>query len=73
MSAVNPFIRLDPGDNVVVARADVPAGTLAPGEGVTTLEVARKRQSPGCTRTSGGVGARPERRPTRAPSLFTAR
>src|SRR5262245_10333121 len=29
----NPFTRLDPKDNVVVARIDVEPGTLAPGEG----------------------------------------
>ncbi|HET9651169.1 MAG TPA: altronate dehydratase family protein [Usitatibacter sp.] len=38
MAIPNPFIRLDPHDNVVVARADVPAGTPVPGEGVTTRE-----------------------------------
>ncbi len=37
-SAPNPFIRLDPRDNVVVARMDVPAGTAAPGEGVAARE-----------------------------------
>ena len=34
----NPFIRLDPADNVVVARADVRAGTHAPAEGVVARE-----------------------------------
>ncbi len=34
----NPFIRLDPKDNVVVARMEVPAGTPVPAEGVTTLQ-----------------------------------
>lgn len=33
----SPAIRLDPADNVVVARVDIPAGTAIPGEGVTTL------------------------------------
>ncbi|MGI3170873.1 UxaA family hydrolase [Pseudooceanicola sp. C21-150M6] len=35
---VNPFIRLDPLDNVVVARMPVSAGTPVPSEGVTTLQ-----------------------------------
>ncbi len=34
----NPFIRLDPRDNVVVARMHVPAGTTAPLEGVVARE-----------------------------------
>jgi altronate hydrolase len=34
----NPFIRLDRNDNVVVARANVPAGTFVPGEDITTRE-----------------------------------
>lgn len=34
----NPFIRLDPKDNVVVARIEVNAGTAVPSEGVTTLQ-----------------------------------
>ncbi|WP_235033816.1 UxaA family hydrolase [Pantoea sp. 18069] len=34
----NPFIRLDPQDNVLVARADVPAGLSVPVEGLTTLQ-----------------------------------
>ncbi len=38
MTAPNPFIRLDPNDNVVVARANVAAGTHVPSEGVTTRE-----------------------------------
>ena len=38
MSGPNPFIRLDPRDNVVVARMDVAAGTVAPGEGVAARE-----------------------------------
>lgn len=33
----SPFIRLDPTDNVVVARMDVESGTTVPSEGVTTL------------------------------------
>lgn len=37
MSA-NPFIRLDPRDNVVVARHQVSAGTPAPEEGVTAQQ-----------------------------------
>ncbi|TPG44895.1 altronate dehydratase [Roseomonas nepalensis] len=32
----NPFIRLDPADNVVVARMPVPAGTAVPSEGTVT-------------------------------------
>jgi len=35
---INPFIRLDPNDNVVVARANVPAGTFVANENVTTRE-----------------------------------
>ncbi|MCG6903303.1 MAG: altronate dehydratase family protein [Rhodobacter sp.] len=31
-------IRLDPQDNVVVARRDIPAGAAIPGEGVTALQ-----------------------------------
>jgi altronate hydrolase len=31
----NPMIRLDPADNVVVARRDTPAGTAVPSEGIT--------------------------------------
>jgi altronate hydrolase len=38
MTIANPFIRLDPNDNVVVARMDVPAGTFVASEGVTTRE-----------------------------------
>jgi len=34
----NPFIRLDPNDNVVVARANVAAGTFVAAENVTTRE-----------------------------------
>ncbi|MCR0982364.1 UxaA family hydrolase [Roseomonas populi] len=34
----NPFIRLDPRDNVVVARLAVAAGTAVPAEGVVTLQ-----------------------------------
>jgi len=34
----NPFIRLDPNDNVVVARTAVPAGTAVPSENLTTLQ-----------------------------------
>ncbi len=33
----DPVIRLDPDDNVVVAREDIPAGTEIGSEGVTTL------------------------------------
>ncbi|MBP0447298.1 altronate dehydratase [Roseomonas sp. SSH11] len=33
----NPFIRLDPADNVVVARMPVPAGTPVPAENTVTL------------------------------------
>lgn len=33
----NPFIRLDPLDNVVVARMEVPAGTPVPSENLITL------------------------------------
>jgi altronate hydrolase len=35
---IGPVIRLHPGDNVVVARIDVAAGTFVPGEGFTVLE-----------------------------------
>jgi altronate hydrolase len=35
----NPFIRLDPLDNVVVARMEVPAGTAVPAEGVSTQQL----------------------------------
>ncbi|RVT96591.1 altronate dehydratase [Rhodovarius crocodyli] len=34
----SPFIRLDPADNVMVARMPVPQGTAAPGEGIVTLQ-----------------------------------
>jgi len=34
----SPVIRLDPADNVVVARVDLPAGSLIAGEGITTLQ-----------------------------------
>lgn len=34
----NPFIRLDPLDNVVVARMEVPQGTMVPSESATTLQ-----------------------------------
>jgi len=34
---INPMIRLDPNDNVVVARKDVPAGTFVEDEGFTVL------------------------------------
>ncbi|MEC5406217.1 altronate dehydratase family protein [Paraburkholderia sp. MPAMCS5] len=34
----NPFIRLDPADNVVVARIDVPPDTTVAGEGIVTLQ-----------------------------------
>ncbi|EJM03041.1 altronate dehydratase [Pseudomonas sp. GM102] len=34
----SPFIRLDPKDNVVVARMEVEPGTAVPNEGVTTLQ-----------------------------------
>ena len=33
----SPVIRLDAADNVVVARIEVPKGTVIPGEGVTAL------------------------------------
>lgn len=33
----NPTIRLDPADNVAVARQDIPAGTAIPEEGITLL------------------------------------
>lgn len=38
MEATNPFIRLDPLDNVVIARREVPAGTAVPAEGLTTRQ-----------------------------------
>jgi altronate hydrolase len=38
MPIANPFIRLDPQDNVVVARANVPGGTFVASENVTTRE-----------------------------------
>ncbi len=34
----NPFIHLDPRDNVIVARMEVPAGTHVASESVTTLQ-----------------------------------
>ncbi len=34
----NPTIRLDPLDNVVVAREDIPAGAYIAAEGITTLD-----------------------------------
>ena len=34
----SPFIRLDPRDNIVVARMEVPAGTAVPSEGVVTQQ-----------------------------------
>ncbi|MDH5265625.1 MAG: altronate dehydratase family protein, partial [Betaproteobacteria bacterium] len=34
----SPVIRLDPADNVVVARVEIPAGTPIPAENLTTLE-----------------------------------
>ncbi|WP_322021663.1 MULTISPECIES: altronate dehydratase family protein [unclassified Burkholderia] len=34
----NPFIRLDPNDNVAVARIDVPPGTAVVSEGIVTLQ-----------------------------------
>ena len=34
----NPFIRLDPKDNVVVARMGVPAGTPVPSENLVTRQ-----------------------------------
>ena len=34
----SPVIRLDPADNVVVARVELPAGTLIASESVTTLQ-----------------------------------
>jgi len=37
-TAPSPVIRLDPADNVVVARIEIPAGTFIPGENVTTRE-----------------------------------
>lgn len=36
--AASPVIRLDPADNVVVARADIAAGTEIPAEGITALQ-----------------------------------
>ena len=38
MEASNPFIRLDPLDNVVIARRDVPAGTPVAAEQLTTQQ-----------------------------------
>ncbi|WP_245189050.1 UxaA family hydrolase [Mameliella alba] len=38
MMPAAPVIRLDPRDNVVVARAALPAGTEIPGEGVMALQ-----------------------------------
>ena len=35
---VSPVIRLDAADNVVVARLEIPVGTVIPGEGVTTQQ-----------------------------------
>ncbi|NTH16781.1 altronate dehydratase [Agrobacterium rhizogenes] len=35
---LNPFIRLDPKDNVVVARLPIPAGVRVPSEDVVTLQ-----------------------------------
>ncbi len=35
---INPTIRLEPEDNVVVARHDIPKGTLIPDEGITLLD-----------------------------------
>ncbi len=35
----NPFIRLDPLDNVIVARLEVPAGTPVASDGVTTQQM----------------------------------
>jgi altronate hydrolase len=37
-ASINPFIRLDPNDNVVVARMEVPAGTKVPSEKVTVQQ-----------------------------------
>lgn len=34
---ISPFIRLNPADNVVVARKDVEAGTMVAEEGFTTV------------------------------------
>ena len=34
---ISPFIRLNPSDNVIVARTDVPSGVEVPEEGFTTL------------------------------------
>ena len=36
--SINPFIRLDPRDNVVVARMGVPAGTPVPSESLVTQQ-----------------------------------
>lgn len=36
--AARPAIRLDPADNVVVARVEIAAGTEIPGEGVTARQ-----------------------------------
>ncbi len=35
--AINPVIRLDENDNVVVARTNIPTGTKIPNENITTL------------------------------------
>ncbi len=37
MAAISPFIRLNPKDNVVVARKDVPVGVKDEAEGFTTI------------------------------------
>lgn len=39
VSSKNPFIRLDPNDNVVVARMEVAPGTAVPSERLTTLQL----------------------------------
>ncbi|HYG88641.1 MAG TPA: altronate dehydratase family protein [Azospirillum sp.] len=38
VAALSPVIRLNPADNVVIARAELPAGTALPGEGITTRD-----------------------------------
>lgn len=38
MTIVKPTIRMDAADNVVNARCDLPAGTVCPEEGMTTVE-----------------------------------
>ena len=38
MEATNPFIRLDPLDNVVIARREVPAGTAVPAEALLAIK-----------------------------------